>query len=168
MLRPSVSLPKSFANSKVVIEEISETEIRIRKARVIPEDDLPFEEGLRPLSDRDRDAFLALLDSPPKPTAAFRRAAAKSSAAMPEWQIEHLGDVHERAAFCCGNPALDDFIRTKAGQISNGKTSGGPMSHSGRRPKVIGVLHPGPRVGLNSPACRMGLEKTAETSRVCP
>jgi hypothetical protein len=72
-----VSLPKSFANSKVVIEEISETEIRIRKARVIPEDDLPFEECLRPLSDRDRDAFLALLDSPPKPTAAFRRAAAK-------------------------------------------------------------------------------------------
>ena len=72
-----VSLPKSFANSKVVIEEISETEIRIRKARVIPEDDLPFEEGLRPLSDRDRDAFLALLDNPPKPTAAFRQAAAK-------------------------------------------------------------------------------------------
>jgi hypothetical protein len=72
-----VSLPKSFANSRVVIEEISETEVRIRKARVIPEDDLAFEEGLRPLSDRDRNTFLSLLDHPPKPNAAFRRAAAK-------------------------------------------------------------------------------------------
>ena len=73
-----VSLPKSFANSRVVIEEVSDTEVRIRKARVIPEDDLPFEESLRPLSDRDRDAFLALLDRPPEPTAAFRRAAARA------------------------------------------------------------------------------------------
>lgn len=72
-----ISLPKSFANTRVVIEEISDTEIRIRKARVIPEDELPFEESLRPLSDRDRDAFLALLDNPPKPNAAFRRAAAE-------------------------------------------------------------------------------------------
>jgi Protein of unknown function (DUF1778) len=72
-----VSLPKSFANTRVVIEEVSETEIRIRKARVIPEDELLFEQSLRPLSNRDRDVFLALLDNPPKPNAAFRRAAAK-------------------------------------------------------------------------------------------
>ncbi|HEY1376533.1 MAG TPA: DUF1778 domain-containing protein [Gemmataceae bacterium] len=72
-----VSLPKSFANTRVVIEEVSDTEVRIRKARVVPEDDLPFEEALRPLSDRDRDVFLALLDRPPKPTPTFRRAAAR-------------------------------------------------------------------------------------------
>jgi hypothetical protein len=72
-----VSLPKSFANTRVVIEEVSDTEVRIRKARIVPEGDLPFEEALRPLSDRDRDAFLALLDRPPKPNAAFRRAAAR-------------------------------------------------------------------------------------------
>ena len=39
-----VSLPKSFANTRVVIEEVSDTEVRIRKARVIPEGELPFEE----------------------------------------------------------------------------------------------------------------------------
>jgi uncharacterized protein (DUF1778 family) len=72
-----ISLPKSFANTRVVIEEISDTEIRIRKAQVIAEDDLPFEEALRPLSDRDRDFFLALLDRPPKPSERFRRAAAR-------------------------------------------------------------------------------------------
>jgi hypothetical protein len=72
-----INLPKSFANSRVVIEEISETELRIRKARVVPEGDLPFMEELRRLSDRDRDTFLALLDHPPTPTGTFRRAAAK-------------------------------------------------------------------------------------------
>jgi hypothetical protein len=69
-----INLPKTFANSTVVIEEVSDTELRIRKARVIPEDDLPFvEEGMAPLSDRDRDAFLALLDNPPPPNDALRR-----------------------------------------------------------------------------------------------
>jgi hypothetical protein len=73
-----VSLPKSFANSTVIVEQISETEVRIRKARVIPEDELRFcEESAAPLSDRDRDAFLALLDAPPPANPAFRRAAAK-------------------------------------------------------------------------------------------
>ncbi|HEY1376534.1 MAG TPA: GNAT family N-acetyltransferase [Gemmataceae bacterium] len=35
---------------------------------------------------------------------------------MADWDIEHLGDAHDRAAFDCGQPSLDDFIRTKAGQ----------------------------------------------------
>lgn len=69
-----INLPKHFANSTLLIEQVSDTELRIRKARVIPEDDLPFvEETIAPLSDRDRDVFLALLDDPPKPTAALRR-----------------------------------------------------------------------------------------------
>src|SRR5947208_14083220 len=69
-----IMLPKNFANSTVLIEKVSETELRIRKARVIPEDDLPFiEEAMAPLSDRDRDVFLALLDNPPPPNDALRR-----------------------------------------------------------------------------------------------
>ena len=69
-----IILPKSFANSTVLVEQVSDTELRIRKARVIPEDDLPFvEETIAPLSDRDRDVFLALLDNPPPPNEALRR-----------------------------------------------------------------------------------------------
>src|SRR5207249_8772181 len=69
-----ITLPKNFANSTVLVEQVSETELRIRKARVIPEDDLPFiEEAMAPLSDRDRDVFLALLDNPPPPNDASRR-----------------------------------------------------------------------------------------------
>jgi hypothetical protein len=69
-----ITLPKSFANSTVLVEQVSDTELRIRKARVIPEDDFPFvEETLAPLSDRDRDVFLALLDNPPPPNDALRR-----------------------------------------------------------------------------------------------
>jgi hypothetical protein len=68
-----ITLPRSFANSTVLVEQVSDTELRIRKARVIPEDDLPFvEEKMAPLSDRDRDVFLALLDNPPPPNDALR------------------------------------------------------------------------------------------------
>jgi hypothetical protein len=70
-----VSLPKAFANSTVIIEQVSETELRIRKARVVPEDEMPFREGSPTvLSDEQRDRFLHLLDHAPKPNAALRRA----------------------------------------------------------------------------------------------
>ena len=73
-----LSLPKSFANSTVIVEEVSETELRIRKAKTIPAGELGFyEESLSPLSDKDRDIFLALLERPPQPNRAFRRGAAK-------------------------------------------------------------------------------------------
>ena len=73
-----VTLPRAFANSTVIIEHVSETEIRIRKAPVISEDDIRFrEESPLVLSDRDRDRFLELLDNPPKPNAALRKAAAR-------------------------------------------------------------------------------------------
>jgi hypothetical protein len=75
-----VTLPKAFANSTVVIEQVSDSEVRIRKARVIPEDEIRFyEETATPLSNRDRDRFLELLDNPPRPNAALRRAAEKSA-----------------------------------------------------------------------------------------
>ena len=76
-----LTLPKGFANSTVIVEQVSETEVRIRKAVVVPEDEIRFyEESTAPLSDRDRDAFLALLDNPPEPGEALRRAAARRRA----------------------------------------------------------------------------------------
>lgn len=73
-----ISLPKGFANATVIIEHVSDTELRIRKARVVPEDEVRFyEEAMVPLSDRDRDRFLDLLDNPPEPTQALIRAASK-------------------------------------------------------------------------------------------
>lgn len=73
-----VSLPKAFANATVLVEQISDTEVRIRKAVVIPEDEVRFdEESASPLSDRDRDRFLDLLDHPPAANVALKRAAKK-------------------------------------------------------------------------------------------
>ena len=68
-----VSLPKAFANATVIIEQLSETELRIRKARVIPEDELRFsEEATIVLADGERERFIRALDHPPKPNAALR------------------------------------------------------------------------------------------------
>lgn len=73
-----ISLPRAFANATVIMEQVSDTEVRIRKAQVIPEDEVRFlEEEPVVLSDRDRDAFLALLDNPPPPSEALVRAWAK-------------------------------------------------------------------------------------------
>lgn len=71
-----VALP-GFANATVIVEAISDTEYRIRKARVIPEDELRFpeDEMLVRLTERETVQLLELLDNPPKPTAAARRAA---------------------------------------------------------------------------------------------
>lgn len=73
-----VTLPPSFANATVLIEQVSDTELRIRKAQVIPEDEIVFsEEVVTPLSDRDRDLFLSLLENPPPPNEALKEAARK-------------------------------------------------------------------------------------------
>jgi len=72
-----LSLP-GFANATVLIESLSENEYRLRKAKVIPEDELRFSEEDMPvsLSKRDAQRFLRVLESPsPKPNAAARRAA---------------------------------------------------------------------------------------------
>ncbi len=69
-----VSLPKAFANATVIIEQVSENELRIRKARVIAEDEIRFsEESPVVLSDQERERFLQALDHPPKPNAVLRR-----------------------------------------------------------------------------------------------
>ena len=66
-----------FANATVIIEALSENEYRLRKAKVIPEDELRFSEEDTPvsLSDRDAQRLLPVLDAPPKPNATARRAA---------------------------------------------------------------------------------------------
>lgn len=74
-------LPKAFANATVIVEHVSETELRVRRAKVVAEDELPFaEESPTRLTDRDRDRFLELLANPPAPTPALKRAAARHKA----------------------------------------------------------------------------------------
>ena len=70
-----VNLP-GFANATVIIEAISDSEYRVRKARVIPEDELHFSEEEMPvrLSESDAQRLVESLDNPPKPNAAARRA----------------------------------------------------------------------------------------------
>ena len=68
-------LPPRFANSAVLIEEVSDTELRVRKAAIVPEDELPFtEENRCPLTDADRDFVLALLTNPPAANAKLKKA----------------------------------------------------------------------------------------------
>ena len=76
-----VSLPKAFANATVIIEQLNENELRIRKARVIPEDEIRFsEEAALALSEQERERFFQALDQPPKPNAALRRLMAGKAA----------------------------------------------------------------------------------------
>lgn len=70
-----VTLP-GFANATVIIEALSATEYRIRKARVIPEDEvLPEDRMPIVLSERDAKKVLDMIENPPKPNAALRKAA---------------------------------------------------------------------------------------------
>lgn len=73
-----LTLPMAFANATVIVEHVSESEVRIRLAKTVAEEGLPFvEESITRLSDRDRDRFLELLADPPAPTPALKRAAAR-------------------------------------------------------------------------------------------
>jgi len=75
---------KSSANTTVIVEHLSETEIRVRRATALAEDDRTYaEESSPPLSDRDRDRFLDLLANPPPPTEALKKAAARHKAGRP-------------------------------------------------------------------------------------
>ncbi|MFO0897522.1 MAG: DUF1778 domain-containing protein [Pirellulales bacterium] len=73
-----LTLPMAFANATVLVEHVSETEVRIRLTKAAAEEELTFvEESVTRLSDRDRDRFLELLADPPAPTPALKRAAAR-------------------------------------------------------------------------------------------
>lgn len=70
-----VALPTGFANATLVIEQLSDVEVRIRKTDAFEDDEKQFaEEQIRVLSDRDRDHFLDLLENPPRPSPTLRRA----------------------------------------------------------------------------------------------
>ena len=76
-------LPPSFANATVLIEQISEDEIRVRRLNLLANEDLPFtEEITAPLSDRDRDRdhFLNMLADPPAPNPRIQAAAVRHRA----------------------------------------------------------------------------------------
>ncbi len=75
-----LTLPKSFANATLLIEQISDVEIVIRKAKVVPlapSGDLQPDPSPRPLSPTDWALFLSLLDNPPPPNAALKKAFAR-------------------------------------------------------------------------------------------
>jgi hypothetical protein len=67
----------AFANATLIIEQVDDTEYRVRKLQAFPEKDLPFHEEEFPveLSARDAVAFVKTLKDPPAPTRAARRAA---------------------------------------------------------------------------------------------
>ena len=66
-----------FANATVILEAISPNEYRVRKAEVIPADELHFSEEDMPLvlSERDAMTLLEMFENPPAPNAAARKAA---------------------------------------------------------------------------------------------
>jgi hypothetical protein len=71
-----VRLPRGFANSTLLIEVVSNTELRVRKAKVVPlksgEEPSFVEDEPIIITGTDRDAFLAALDNPP-PNEALKR-----------------------------------------------------------------------------------------------
>jgi hypothetical protein len=71
-----IALP-GFANATVILEQVDDTEYRVKKAKVIPEKDLRFHEEDFPvvLSKRDATALLDALANPPAPNRAARAAA---------------------------------------------------------------------------------------------
>jgi hypothetical protein len=73
-----VTLPAAFAETRVIIGLLSPSEVRIRKVGE-PADELSAlpENGITVLSDRDRDRFLELIESPPAANSALRSAMAK-------------------------------------------------------------------------------------------
>jgi uncharacterized protein (DUF1778 family) len=66
-----LTLPRSFANSTVLIEVRSETEIVIRKAKVVPLGEEGSPETIM-LSKADWAKFVELLESPSKPNAKLK------------------------------------------------------------------------------------------------
>ena len=77
-----ICLPKCFANTKVIVEQVSESEVRVRmaeaipdKAAAVPEEEYEFEEE-RPvkLTQRDQELIADLILNPPPLNDALRKA----------------------------------------------------------------------------------------------
>ena len=128
-----ICLPKAFANATVILDQVSDTEVRIRKAVVIPEDEVRFyEETATPLSDLDRDRFLDLLDNPPAANAALMRATREARQAS--WMTGR-SSVWNADTSVTGSPAASprSMNSSTASSVSTRSgTSAGPMSRSVR------------------------------------
>lgn len=73
-----VTLPAEFAETAVIVERLSPSEVRVRKIGAASDELSAAPEcGVTTLSDRDRDRFLELIESPPAANAALRRAMGK-------------------------------------------------------------------------------------------
>ena len=69
-----VSLPKTFANATVIIEQLNENERGIRRAACDPgrRDLFSLKKAVMLSGSTERERFLDALDNPPKPNAALR------------------------------------------------------------------------------------------------
>jgi len=75
-----VLLSNKLANATLLVDQVSDTEYRVRLAKTIPVDEIMFpEETLKPLSDRDRDIFLAILEDTTPPNEALRKLMAEDN-----------------------------------------------------------------------------------------
>lgn len=77
-----VTLPPGFENSRVIIERVSDNEVRILKVEHSGDGVAGSNDGSAPLTDPARDRFLKLLDAPPKANPALKKAV--QSAAKPQ------------------------------------------------------------------------------------
>jgi hypothetical protein len=89
-----VTIP-SLANETLVIEQIGDSEFRVRVASTVPIHDLSFPED-RPgvLADKDVEKLVDILDNPPEPN----RAAKKAAKEYKEYLKRHGRSVDDRKA----------------------------------------------------------------------
>lgn len=75
--RVMLTLPAEFAGARLTVERIGSAELRLRIVGAVAEETSPAEaddDRLKPLSDRDRDFLLDLMENPPEPSPALIKA----------------------------------------------------------------------------------------------
>ena len=86
------------------------------------EDEVHYlEETIPPLSDRDRDAFLASWTIRLSRMRQFGGRQPSIGNVMDDWRIERLHASHDRKAFNCGQLSLDEFLRPLVGRSEKRK-----------------------------------------------
>ncbi len=99
--------------------------------------------GVTVLTARDWDRLVALLDEPAEPNAALKAAAERYKqqfeyAPESRWVIARLGPGHDRGSFDCGNAALDDWLKQRAGQFDRKDLARTYVAVRIGEPKVLG------------------------------
>ena len=100
-----ITLPERFANATLIIEQVSDSEIHIRRLGVDPDDELILPE--QPpifLTASEWESFVTRLDDP---SARTRRWSVRSkpSRTMNEWRIERWNRSRECSGFASGQPS---------------------------------------------------------------